>query len=146
MVHARRNVLVEVATDCIIEGRTWAIAERPAPQPALAYGGAWLEWTRVTCAHRGGTHGFCRLRLPGATVDDRYRRNELAMQHASAPREFLCLTNTGLHVIAKLTPLDHLRQLLLDSNGMLSTGINAYFDRFVAVEPAHFEAAMGHGG
>ena len=104
MVHSRRNILVEAATDSIIEGRTWAVAERPAPTPALA--------------------------LPGATIDDRHRHNELAMQHVNPPREFLCLTNTGLHLIGKLTPMDHLRHLLLSSSDVHAAPLTEFFDRY----------------
>ena len=68
-------------------------------------------------------------RLPGAAVDERFRRNELAMQHVTAMREFLCLTNTGLHLISKLTPLDRLRQLLLEANGTVTANVKAFFDR-----------------
>jgi len=44
-------------------------------------------------------------------------RNELAIQHMLPPRQFLCLTSSGLHLIMKYRPVDILREVLGGSRG-----------------------------
>ncbi len=39
------------------------------------------------------------------------------MQHLVTPRRFFCLTNSGLHVLMKLRPVDQLYELLASTAG-----------------------------
>ncbi|KAL9646182.1 hypothetical protein ABK040_008055 [Willaertia magna] len=41
--------------------------------------------------------------------------NELSIQHIKPPREFVCLSNNGIHLLVKLRPIDLLQQILQQS-------------------------------
>ena len=96
-----KRYFVETTSEFTIDGKTWAIAE---------------------------------LDDISSTTDLDYRRrivlNELAVQHELTPRTFLLLTNTGLHVLQKIRPVDQLYQLLLISRGQETEGLRRFFERF----------------
>lgn len=51
----------------------------------------------------------------------------IVRQHSQPNRRYVILTATGAHILTKLRPVDLLRQLLIESRGMDSDAIRAYF-------------------
>ena len=49
------------------------------------------------------------------------------IQHAQPARTFVLISAQGTHIVSKLRPVDHLRQLLLESNGPDGEPIKAFF-------------------
>jgi nuclear pore complex protein Nup155 len=98
---SRKHYFDETASEFNIDGRTWAIAELiDTIEPYTQY--------------------HFRLAL----------LNELLVQHMLPPRTFLLLTNTGLHIIQKLRPVDQLYQLLVESRGQETEGLRQFFESF----------------
>jgi nuclear pore complex protein Nup155 len=59
-----------------------------------------------------------------------FLQNELATQFHLQPKEFFCLTNAGIHVLAQLRPVDYLRQLISDSGGQTTQQLKNFFARY----------------
>ncbi|GAB6032748.1 hypothetical protein CHUAL_011616 [Chamberlinius hualienensis] len=51
----------------------------------------------------------------------------IVIQHSQQPRKFAILSAQGTHIIAKLRPVDQLRQLILDSRGVDSDVVRSFF-------------------
>jgi hypothetical protein len=55
-------------------------------------------------------------------------KNELVYQHLLGPRQFLALTNGGVHLLTMQRPIDQLYELLRVSQGNVETpAIAAFF-------------------
>lgn len=87
-----------------IEGKTWAMSEVIQPQVAL------LALTQV---------------VPHKV--DIAAKNELVYQHLLGPRQYLALTNRGVHLITKLRPIDQLHDLLIGSSGNETPQLQEFF-------------------
>ena len=86
----RQGPLRESTTTLKIEGKAWAISEIPTHNAIHTYMQASYE-------HPG---------------------NELASQHVIPARRFVFLTNSGVHMVTKLRPVDHLKRLLLQNESL----------------------------
>jgi len=128
-----RPSFLEKATKAEVAGKIWAIDEKP---------------TSVFLSER--------LRLlptdaaAGLTNEDRENelslwfdeagqstvplRNDLAVQHALPPRQFLFLTNTALHTMIKVRPLDHLIQILTENNARLAETAKTFNECYGSAE------------
>ena len=51
----------------------------------------------------------------------------VVIQHAQPARTFVLISAQGTHIVSKLRPVDHLRQLLLESNGPEGEPVKAFF-------------------
>ncbi|XP_049848989.1 nuclear pore complex protein Nup155-like [Schistocerca gregaria] len=56
--------------------------------------------------------------------------NELTAQHFFPPREFLCLTNSGLYVLTKMRPVDTLCDWLLAARGADTPELRQFFSLY----------------
>jgi nuclear pore complex protein Nup155 len=126
-----RPLLLEKATKTEVAGKIWAIDEKP-PAVFLAE----------------------RLRLipipaPGLTPEERGEelslwcdetgqwpmlRIDLAVQHALPPRHFFFLTNTALHTLVMVRPIDQLYRILAESGGHLTHSIESFEMSYGSVE------------
>lgn len=114
---AQQPGLVEAVTGLNVDGKTWAVAEIPYEVT--------MEASRRVSAASGGGGALAKT-----LARDYVTRNELATQHSLPARQFLCLTNTGLHLFVKLRPLDQLHALLVDSGGADSELLADFFKRY----------------
>ena len=65
--------------------------------------------------------------LPLVNTTESVARNELAQQHSLPPRQVVVLTNSGLHLLEKARPVEHLKDLLVASRGADSPGLRKFF-------------------
>ena len=136
---------LERSTAIEVEGKVWSIAEAPVPPTSLL----WIYANTSTSSSvppstfaslfpttRNLNVNFnfnLNFLLPHGTAANpnlysyealshiyHILRNELAIQHFMPPRKFYCLTNTGVHVLIKLRPVDFLRKILLASKDKTS--------------------------
>lgn len=70
--------------------------------------------------------------LPLVNTTETVARNELAQQHSLPPRQFIVLTNSGLHLFEKTRPLEHLKDLLVSSRGADSPALRKFFADYSA--------------
>ena len=91
-----------------VEAKVLAIAESPLPQLINA------EY------------------LPLVNTTESVARNELAQQHSLPPRQLVVLTNSGLHLMEKSRPVEHLKDLLVASRGSDSPGLRKFFSDYGA--------------
>lgn len=95
-----QNMLMEGQSVLSVDGRVWALEEIPYKgQLAKLY-----------------MESFGSQNPPSAVV-----------QHAQPARTFVLISAQGTHIVSKLRPVDHLRQLLLESNGPDGDPIKAFF-------------------
>ena len=52
---------------------------------------------------------------------------QILFQHTQSPRKFVLISSHGTHIVTKLRPVDHLRQLLIDNGGADGEVIKSYF-------------------
>ncbi|KAG0342823.1 hypothetical protein BG004_005583 [Podila humilis] len=75
--------------------------------------------------------------IPGVNfagaIDSSITRNELAVQLARSPREYLVLTNSGVNVFTKRRPIDILQHFLLKGQGA-ENDVAAFFNTYGRVE------------
>ncbi|KAJ5074710.1 nuclear pore complex protein nup155 [Anaeramoeba ignava] len=57
-------------------------------------------------------------------------RNELASQHLFSPRKFVLLTNSGLVTYTKLRPIDHLSNIISQTNGKTTNQLINFFKTY----------------
>lgn len=85
-----QNMLMEGQTVLSVDGRVWALEEIPYKgQLSKLY-----------------SDSFGSQNPPSSVI-----------QHAQPARTFVLISAQGTHIVSKLRPVDHLRQLLLESNG-----------------------------
>lgn len=95
-----QNMLMEGQSVLNVDGRVWALEEIPYASPL----------TKLY------TESFGSQNPPSAVT-----------QHATPARTFVMISAQGTHIISKLRPVDHLKQLLLESNGPDAEPIKAFF-------------------
>ncbi|EFC50324.1 nucleoporin 155 [Naegleria gruberi] len=86
----------------------------------------------VTTKHldNGMTHSIAEipLYLDPVLVSSQNSLNELSFQHIKPPREFVCLSNNGMHLLVKLRPVDFLQQILQQSQS--DSLLNNFFTKY----------------
>lgn len=92
----------ETVQEFDVQGKTLAVAERPL-KLQVSFGSE-IELTR--------------------------QYNELTTQHYHPPREFICLSNTGIQIITKRRPVDLLKIILQDSSNDSQDLINNFFQQY----------------
>jgi nuclear pore complex protein Nup155 len=97
---AFQNLLMEGQSTLTIDGRVWALEEIP---------------------HRGQlaklySESFSSQNPPSVVV-----------QHAQPARTFVLISAQGTHIVSKLRPVDHLRQLMLEQSGPDGEAVKAFF-------------------
>lgn len=95
-----QNVLMEGQSNIPLDGKVWALDEVPGQERML----------------RLYKDSFQSMDPPLAVI-----------QHTQAARKFVLMTSHGAHIISKLRPVDHLRQLLIENNGPDNDVIKAFF-------------------
>lgn len=70
--------------------------------------------------------------LPLVNTTESVARNELSQQHSLPPRQLVVLTNSGLHLLEKTRPVEHLKDLLVASRGADSPGLRKFFSDYGA--------------
>ncbi len=96
-----QNVLQEGQSTIALDGRVWALDEVPASRRLV----------------RLYADSFNSMQPPLAVI-----------QHAqAAARKFVLISATGTHIVSKLRPADHLRQLLIEHGGPDNDVIKAFF-------------------
>eukprot|EP01135_Chromosphaera_perkinsii_P003900 Nk52_evm1s262 gene=Nk52_evmTU1s262 len=98
----RQGPLRETTTTLKIEGKAWAICEIPTHLNIFPY------------------------MLPGCE----HPCNELASQHLVPARRFVFLTNSGVHMVTKLRPVDHLKRLLLQNENLESEMLSIFVRQY----------------
>lgn len=95
-----QNMLMEGQSVINIDGRVWALEEIPYKgQLAKLY-----------------SESFGSQNPPSSVI-----------QHAQAARTFVLISAQGSHIVSKLRPVDHLRQLLIENGGPDADPIKAFF-------------------
>ncbi len=95
-----QNMLMEGQSNLTIDGRVWALEELP-------YRGKLSKLY---------SESFSAQNPPAVVV-----------QHAQPARTFVLISAQGTHIVSKLRPVDHLRQLLLEQNGPDGEAVKAFF-------------------
>ncbi|GFN98864.1 nuclear pore complex protein nup155-like [Plakobranchus ocellatus] len=90
--------MMEANTVLPIEGKTWAISEVTAPEPAPPSGKYSVD--------------------PPCVVT----------QHALPPRRFVLLSAQGIHILQKQRPVEQLKQLMVECGGPDAQQIKAFFN------------------
>ena len=101
------NRLMEGQSTLTIDGRVWALEEIP-------YTGKLSKLYKES---------FGSMESPF-----------LAVQHAQISRRFVVISAQGTHIVSKLRPADHLRQLMIEHGGADSNAVKAFFSLFGPVE------------
>jgi len=101
------NRLMEGQSTLAIDGRVWALEEIP-------YTGK---------LNRLYKESFGSMESP-----------LLAVQHAQVSRRFVVISAQGTHIVSKLRPADHLRQLLIEHGGPDNNQVKTFFRLFGQVE------------
>ena len=95
-----QNMLMEGQSVLTVDGRVWALEEIPYKgQLSKLY-----------------SDSFGSQNPPSVVI-----------QHAQPPRTFVLISAQGTHIVSKLRPVDHLKQLLLESNGPDGEPVKAFF-------------------
>ncbi|KAL6064256.1 Nucleoporin 155 [Balamuthia mandrillaris] len=124
MIISSRPGFFETATVLEIQGKVWSIAQVPISLSLM----------------RGASSSSSMIGADGeiySAEDSTHLENlsnELAVQHFVPPRQYLCLTNTGLHFLVKMRPVDHLLQLLLNSGGADTDALTQFFEQYGSTE------------
>ena len=95
-----QNMLMEGQSVLTVDGRVWALEEVP-------YKGQ---------LYKLYSESFGSQNPPSVVI-----------QHAQPARTFVLISAQGTHIVSKLRPVDHLRQLLLESNGPEGESVKAFF-------------------
>lgn len=104
-----QNILMEGQSLLSIDGRVWAVEEMP-------YNG------HLTKLHK---ESFGSTDPPLVTI-----------QHSQPARKFVLVSAQGTHIVSKLRPVDHLRQLLIENHGPDSDVIKSFFNLHSEVQAA----------
>lgn len=101
MLSSARNVPLESTDDLIVEGKIWDIDEITGPLSVKP-----------------------TMHLSSSFL-------EAASPLAKSSREFLLLTNAGVYLVAKSSPIDELKRVLIEANGNVeSAAIRSFFETF----------------
>ena len=95
-----QNMLMEGQSLLSVDGRVWALEELP---------------------HKGQLS-----KLYSDSFGSTYAPS-VVIQHAQPARTFVMISAQGTHIVSKLRPVDHLRQLFIENNGPDAEAIKAFF-------------------